>query len=127
MWVFIRLSGYFTQPSSRVHAGGPAESNTAAYYPGPRIVAPGTIIHSDERRAYSRVARLPAVAAHGVVNQSVIIVDLLLVCTCKMRSQGQDKAEEDDGLPCSPNPHLHEFMWPERYMGRARGLLSIAS
>jgi len=38
-------------------------------------VAPGTIIHSDEWRAYSRVARLPPVAARGTVNYSVTFVD----------------------------------------------------
>jgi len=38
-------------------------------------VAPGTIIHSDESQSYSRVARLPPVAAHGTVNHSVTFVD----------------------------------------------------
>jgi len=38
-------------------------------------VVPGTIIHSDEWQAYSRVAGLPPVAAHGTVNHSVTSVD----------------------------------------------------
>ena len=37
--------------------------------------APGTIIHSDEWRAYSRVASLPPVSAHRTVNHSLHFVD----------------------------------------------------
>ena len=38
-------------------------------------VAPGTIIHSDEWRAYSRVALHPEVAGHGTINHSINLVD----------------------------------------------------
>jgi hypothetical protein len=38
-------------------------------------VAPGTIIHSDEWRAYSRVQGLPNVAAHHMVNHSLEFVN----------------------------------------------------
>ena len=38
-------------------------------------VGPGTIIHSDQWRAYSRVASLPNVASHATVNHSVEFVD----------------------------------------------------
>ena len=38
-------------------------------------VAPGTIIHSDQWRAYRRVAALPNMASHSTVNQSVSFVD----------------------------------------------------
>ena len=38
-------------------------------------VAPGTIIHSDEWAAYNRVASLPNVASHSIVNHSVTFVD----------------------------------------------------
>ena len=37
--------------------------------------APGTIIHSDQWSAYSRVASLPNVASHSVVNHSLHFVD----------------------------------------------------
>ena len=34
-----------------------------------------SIIHSDEWRAYSRVANIPAVASHSMVNHSITFVD----------------------------------------------------
>lgn len=37
--------------------------------------APGSIVHSDEWAAYRRVAALPTVAGHGVVNHSINFVD----------------------------------------------------
>ena len=37
--------------------------------------APGTIIHSDQWSAYSRVASLPNVASHSIVNHSLHFVD----------------------------------------------------
>ena len=37
-------------------------------------VAPGTVVHSDQWRAYNRVANLPAVSAHQTVNHSVNFV-----------------------------------------------------
>ena len=41
----------------------------------PIIRAPGSIVHSDEWRAYSRVASIPAVASHSTVNHSITFVD----------------------------------------------------
>ena len=40
-------------------------------------IALGSIIHSDEWRAYSRVASIPAVASHSTVNHvhSIMFVD----------------------------------------------------
>lgn len=38
-------------------------------------VAAGTIVHSDEWKAYSRVSELPHVSSHEVVNHSVNFVD----------------------------------------------------
>ena len=38
-------------------------------------IAPGTIIHSGQWRAYHRVQNLPNVAGHGVVNHSVNFVE----------------------------------------------------
>ena len=39
-------------------------------------VLPGTIVHSDEWRAYNRINTLPLVAAHRTVNHSVNFVGL---------------------------------------------------
>ena len=38
-------------------------------------VAPGTIIHSDERAAYNLISSLPNVSSHSTVNHSVMFVD----------------------------------------------------
>ena len=38
-------------------------------------VAPGSVIHSDQWRAYSQVARLPTVNAHHTVNHSLNFID----------------------------------------------------
>lgn len=38
-------------------------------------VAPGTVIHSDQWRAYSQVASLPQVASHHTVNHSIQFVN----------------------------------------------------
>ena len=38
-------------------------------------VAPGTVVHSDQWRAYNAVASLTPVVAHGTVNHSVTFVD----------------------------------------------------
>ena len=38
-------------------------------------VAPGTIVHSDQWRAYNQVAALPNVGHHATVNHSVTFVD----------------------------------------------------
>ena len=38
-------------------------------------VNPGSIVHSDEWRAYTTVVALPNVASHGTVNHSITFVD----------------------------------------------------
>ena len=38
-------------------------------------VAPGSVVHSDQWRAYSQVSTLPAVNAHHTVNHSLNFVD----------------------------------------------------
>ena len=40
-----------------------------------RFVRPGSIVWSDEWRAYSQVATLPNVASHSTVNHSVTFID----------------------------------------------------
>jgi hypothetical protein len=40
-----------------------------------RHVAPGSVVHSDQWRAYSQVAALPPVTAHHTVNHSINFVD----------------------------------------------------
>jgi len=83
-------------------------------------VAPGTIIHSDEWRAYSRVARLPPVAAHGAVNHSVTFVDPVTgVHTQNAESYwNRVKTKLKRMKGCHAHQilsYLDKFMWRERY------------
>ena len=83
-------------------------------------VATGTIIHSDEWRAYSRVAALPPVASHGTVNHSVNFVDPGTgVHTQNIESywnKAKMKLKRMKGCHAEQLPsYLDEFMWRERF------------
>ena len=82
--------------------------------------APGTIIHSDQWRAYNNVSSLPAVTAHGVVNHSLHFVDPVTgVHTQTVESYwNRDKTKLKRMKGCDGNQlpsYLDEFMWRERY------------
>ena len=66
MWVFGMVDTTHNPALGYMEAVPARDANTLL----PIIqahVAPGTIIHSDEWRAYSQVASLPSVASHGLL------------------------------------------------------------
>ena len=85
-----------------------------------RSVAPGTIVHSDEWAAYRRIATLPPVAAHEVVNHSVEFVDSVSGAhTQHVESywnRVKIKLKRMRGCHADELPgYLDEFMWRERH------------
>ena len=96
-------------------------------------LVPGTIVHSDEWKAYSRVSELPHVSSHEVVNHSVNFVDPTSgVHTQNIESYWNNvkqklkrmKGFHTDQLPS----YLDEHMWRERYGStRRRALENILS
>lgn len=88
-------------------------------------VAPGTIIHSDEWRAYHQVASLPSVASHGTVNHSVTFVNPTTgVHTQNIESYWERvklKLKRMKGCHAHQIPsYLDEFMWRERHAPQRR-------
>ena len=88
-------------------------------------VLPGTIIWSDEWAAYNRVAALPGVAGHEVVNHSLHFVDPTTgVNTQTVESYwNRIKRKFKRMMGVSSRQlalHLDEFMWRERY-GKTAG------
>ena len=81
---------------------------------------PGTTIWSDEWAAYNRVATLPGIAGHGVVNHSLHFVDPATgVNTQSVESywnRVKTKFKRMKGVSANQLAlHLDEFMWRERY------------
>ena len=79
-------------------------------------VAPGTIVHSDQWRAYNNVATLPSVAGHSTVNHSVTFVDPTTgTHTQHIESYwNRVKAKLKRMKGCHANQltsYLDEFMW----------------
>ena len=88
-------------------------------------VAPETIIHSDEWRAYHQVASLPSVASHGTVNHSVTFVNPTTgVHTHNIESYWERvklKLKHMKGCHAHQIPsYLDEFMWRERHAPQQR-------
>ena len=86
---------------------------------------PGTIIHSDEWRAYSRVSNVPTVSSHQTVNHSLNFVDPSTgVHTQNIESywaRTKRKFKRMKGVAEEQLPsYLDEFMWRERYGRTAR-------
>ena len=83
-------------------------------------VRPGTIIHSDQWRAYSRVASLTPVASHSVVNHSLHFVDPATGTHTQniecYWSRVKRRIKHMKGCHATELPsYLDEFMWRERY------------
>ena len=83
-------------------------------------VAPGTIVHSDEWKAYSKISQLPHVSSHEVVNHSVNFVDPATgVHTQNIESywnNAKHKLKRMKGCHADQLPsYLDEYMWWERY------------
>ena len=82
-------------------------------------VKPGTIIASDEWRAYSNVGQLPNVAAHRTVNHSLNFVGPTGTHTQNIESywnRAKIKFKNMRGVSEEQLPsYLDEFMWRERY------------
>ena len=83
-------------------------------------VAPGSVVHSDQWRAYSRVSRLPTINTHHTVNHSLNFVDPVTgVHTQHVESHWNRvklKLKAMKGCHAHQVPsYLDEFMWRERY------------
>ena len=83
-------------------------------------VAPGTVVHSDQWRAYSQVANLPSVLNHQTVNHSINFVDPTTgVHTQHVESywnRVKVKLKHMRGCHSQNIPqYLDEFMWRERH------------
>ena len=83
-------------------------------------VLPGTIVHSDEWRAYNRINTLPLVAAHRTVNHSVNFVDPGTgVHTQRIESywnRVKTKLKQMKGCHRHMLPsYLNQVMWRERH------------
>ena len=86
-------------------------------------VAPRTVIHSDEWRAYSRVSGLPNVSAHKTVNHSIEFVNSTTGAhTQHVESYGcKTKLKRMKGCRATELPsYMDEFVWRERY-GKTAG------
>lgn len=94
-------------------------------------VAPGTVVHSDQWSSYSRVASLPNVSSHGVVNHTLHFVDPTTgVHTQAVESywnRVKGKLKRMKGCTAAQlASYLDEFMWKERYgAGRRQAFVNI--
>ena len=84
------------------------------------LTAPGSIVHSDEWRAYPRVASIPVVASQSTVNHSITFVDPTTgTHTQHIESfwnQVKLKLKRMKGCHSDQIPsYLDEFMWLERH------------
>ena len=80
-------------------------------------VAPGTVVHTDQWRAYYQVSNLPPVTSHHTVNHSVNFVDPVTgVHTQHVESYWNGVKLKLKGCHAHQVPsYLDEFMWRERY------------
>ena len=83
-------------------------------------VLPGTVIWSDQWRAYSRVSSIPSVSGHQTVNHSLHFKDPQTgVHTNNIESywnRVKYKFKNMKGISRTTMPsHLDEFLWRERF------------
>ena len=83
-------------------------------------VAPGTVVHTDEWAAYSRVGSLPNVSSHYTVNHSITFVDMVTgTHTQTVESywnRCKVKLKRMKGCVAHQIPsYLDEFMWQEMH------------
>ena len=83
-------------------------------------IAPGTIMHSDEWKAYRRVSELPHVSSHEVVNHSMNFVDLASSVHAQniesYWNNGEQKLKRMKACRAYQlSSNVHEHMWRERY------------
>ena len=83
-------------------------------------VAPGSVVHTDEWRAYSGVGNIPSVSSHGTVNHSINFVDPVTgVHTQHVESYWnriKTKLKRMKGCHADHvTGYLDEFMWRERH------------
>ena len=83
-------------------------------------IAPGSVVHSDQWRAYSQVSSLPGIAAHNTVNHSINFVEPVTgVHTQHVESywnRVKVKLKGMRGCHAHQVPsYLDEFMWRERH------------
>ena len=89
-------------------------------------MCPGSIVWSDEWRAYSQVAMLPNVASHSTVNNSVTFIDPTTTGTHTQNADSywnhvKTKLKRMRGCHEHQLPsYLDEFMWWERHRNTAR-------
>ena len=119
MWVF-GLCDPSTQPATGYMEIVPDRTAQTLLPIIQRHIHPGTIIHSDQWRAYSNVGGLPNVSGHETVNHSLHFVDPVTgVHTQAIESywnRTKIKLKKMKGVSENQLPsHLDEFMWRERY------------
>ena len=90
-------------------------------------VAPGTIIHSDQRQAYNQVATLPNVASHRTINHSVEFVDPVTTENVESNWNGAKLKLKQMGVchELELSGYLDNFMWWERHGKATREAFEI--
>ena len=123
----VRASRYFPYTSTGIFRNSDSQRccNTVTNYQSPcssrYIIIPmvhvyytGTIIHTDEWRAYRQLSAQPNVASHSTVNHSQNFVAPNGVHTQQVTRTGQKKRMRGCHTHQVPS-YLDEFMWRERY------------
>ena len=94
-----------------------------------RHTKPGTIVHSDQWRAYASIGQMPGLT-HGTVNHSVNFVDpstgihTQTIESYWSRAKAKLKVMRGTQMQYLPS-YLDEYMWKERF-GRKDGVIDIA-
>ena len=119
MWVF-GMCDISQSPTLGVMCIFPNHTHTTLLSILQQHLRPGTIMHSDQWRAYSRVQQLQSVSQHQTVNHSLNFVDPTTgVHTQNIESywsRVKRKFKAIKGVHESMlNSYIDEFMWRERH------------